>query len=101
MKEVGNILQVWKRVSFSLSDITSLVHDTMHYVLKQIYKENSEKYFKHLTSPSKWSSFSGSSPAIYINEEAQEYLNRTFDLGNSEILVVDFRLSEKDQVYIY
>lgn len=110
MNTVGNIVVSWNNENAwnksdlqekSIEEFVVLIHKTMKYVLSIKYEGSEDDYFKHLTTSSSWSRFSGSAPNIYFNEEAEQYLSKTYPDGNSEILVIDFRLPVGKQVYIY
>ena len=109
MTMVGLIVVQWRENLVNAEnfdddfDMVSFIQKTMKYVLSVEYKseERQKSLFEHLTRSSAWSRLSGSVPNVYIDTEADEYIKNTYSNGNSEILVIDFRLPKEKQVYIY
>jgi len=76
----------------------------VHTIIQQVLDiSHGGRHLKHLTSVSPWNRFSGSNPEKYfIGKEADEKILQLIsrDGGNEEILVVDWRLPVKQQVYL-
>ena len=99
MTLVGELIVTWRKNLTQSEDfdedfnLRDFIHKTMQFVLDVKYPGSSEEKFKRLTKTS--------STNIYIDEEADKYLDKHYPDGDYANLRIDFRLSEEKQVEIF